>query len=152
MNTTLPIPAQVPTPLGAYKAVVVRGGIGHVSGQFPIRDGKVAHPGVVGETLDLAAAREAARIAALNVLGQIRNAVGLDRVELVHVCGCIASVPDFGSLPQVLDAASETFVEVLGERGHHARGLIPVASLPNRAAIELLAVFHLSPNPSEKTP
>ncbi|MBC5767428.1 RidA family protein [Ramlibacter albus] len=151
MNHT-PIPVNVPKPLGAYEAVVVRGGVGRVSGQFPIRDGKVVNAGVVGHTLDLAQAREAARIAALNVLGQIRNAVGLDGVELLHVDGCIAAAPGCAVLPQVLDGASEIFVELLGEAGHHTRGLIPVASLPGGAAIELLATFHLTPNPPEKTP
>jgi enamine deaminase RidA (YjgF/YER057c/UK114 family) len=139
------IPTNLPTPLGAYSAVVVCGGTGHVSGQFPIRDGQVVHPGILGTTLDLAAGREAARVAAWNVLGQVDKAVagGLDAIELVHVCGCIASVPGFQGLPQVLDAASETFVEVLGERGRHARGLIPVAFLPNNAAIELLVAFNV---------
>jgi len=147
------IPLHPPTPLGAYKAVVIRGGIGYVSGQFPIRDGRVIQPGRLGDPLDVDAGREAARVAALNVLGQIRNAVpgGLEQVELARVEACIACVPGFADLPRVLDAASETFVEHLGERGHHARGLIPVGFLPGHAAIELLAVFHLpfTTNPNQ---
>jgi enamine deaminase RidA (YjgF/YER057c/UK114 family) len=139
------IPTNLPVPLGAYKAVVVRGGVGYVSGQFPIRDGQVVQPGRLGDTLGIDAGREAARVAALNVLGQIRSAVpnGLERVELARVDGYIACVPEFVGLPRVLDAASETFVEHLGDRGKHARGLVPVDSLPGSAAIELLVVFHI---------
>lgn len=137
-----PLPSDPPTPLGAYQAVVVRDGTGYVSGQFPIVDGQVVQPGRLGDPLDVDQGREAARAAALNVLAQIRRHLGsLDGVRLARVDGCIASVPGFPRLPEVLDAASETFVEYLGERGHHARGLIPVASLPQRAAIELLVVF-----------
>lgn len=148
------IPTRLPTPLGAYRAVIVRGGSGHVSGQFPIRDGQLVHPGVLGATLDLAAGREAARVAALNVLGQIQQAVpgGLDAIELTQVWGCIAAVPQFDALPQVLDAASETFVDILGERGQHARALVPVAFLPKSAAIELVVAFHLPPQPSWRKP
>jgi enamine deaminase RidA (YjgF/YER057c/UK114 family) len=139
------IPANLPVPLGAYKAVIVRAGLGHVSGQFPIRDGQMVQPGRLGDTLGIDQGREAARTAALNVLGQIQKAVpgGIERVELARVDGYIACVPGFAGLPRVLDAASETFVEHLAERGQHARGLVPVDSLPGGAAIELLVTFHL---------
>lgn len=139
------IPTNPPVPLGAYKAVVVRAGIGYVSGQFPIRDSQVIHPGKLGDPLGIAAGREAARTAALNVLGQIQNTVpgGIEQVELARVDGYIACAAGFAGLPKVLDAASETFVEHLGERGSHARGLVPVDSLPGNAAVELLVVFHI---------
>ncbi len=147
------IPTQVPAPLGAYQAVVVRGPAGFVSGQFPINDGKMVHPGRLGDALDLRAGREAARAAALNVLGQIDKAVpgGLDAIELARVDGYIACAPGFDALPAVLDAASETFMEFLGPRGRHARGLIPITHLPSGAAIELLVSFTLSP-PTTNTP
>jgi enamine deaminase RidA (YjgF/YER057c/UK114 family) len=146
MNSiNIDIPTNLPVPLGAYKAVVVRAGIGYVSGQFPIRDGQVIKPGKLGDTLGIDAGREAAQIAALNVLGQIQRAVpgGIDQVELARVDGYIACVAGFVGLPAVLDGASETFVKYLGERGNHARGLVPVDSLPGNAAIELLVVFHI---------
>jgi enamine deaminase RidA (YjgF/YER057c/UK114 family) len=147
MSTLDRIPTQVPAPLGAYQAVVLRGPVGYVSGQFPIDDGRVLHPGRLGDPLDLRAGREAARAAALNVLGQIDQAVpgGLEAIELARVDGYIACAPGFDTLPAVLDAASETFIEFLGHRGQHARGLIPIDHLPGGAAIELLVSFTLSP-------
>ena len=36
-----PIPHEVPVPLGAYVAVALRGRTGYVSGQFPLRDGRL---------------------------------------------------------------------------------------------------------------
>jgi enamine deaminase RidA (YjgF/YER057c/UK114 family) len=138
-----PLPSSVPAPLGHYQAVLIRAGAGSVSGQFPIREGELIHRGKLGQTLGIEEGREAARIAALNVLGQLERAVpgGLDAIELEHLNGCIACVPGFDGLPQVLDAASETFVEHLGERGHHTRGLLPVTFLPGDAAVELLVTF-----------
>lgn len=145
------IPTQVPAPLGAYKAVVLRGAVGYVSGQFPIVDGRILHPGRLGDTLDLRAGREAARAAALNVLGQIGTAVpgGLDAIELARVDGFIACTSGVDALPAMLDAASETFIEFLGNRGQHARGLIPIAHLPGGAAIELLVSFTLIPSTND---
>lgn len=145
MNPVLGILNELPEPLGAYKAVVIRNDMGYVSGQFPVHRGRVVHPGRLGDGLDLAQGRDAARTAALNVLGQIQKWVpgGLAAVEMARIDGYIACVPGFTQLPNVLDAASETFIEFMGERGAHARGLIPVAHLPNGMAIELLAVFHV---------
>lgn len=140
-----PIPHDVPVPLGAYVAVALRGPVGHVSGQFPLRDGEVVLPGKLGAPLSVAQGKQAARIAALNVLGQIRKAMDgdLSRVELCRVDGFIACAPGFLELPAVLDGASETFVEFLGERGTHARGVFPVSHLPRDMAIELMVSFHV---------
>ena len=140
-----PIPHDVPVPLGAYVAVALRGHTGYVSGQFPWRDGEAVLPGKLGGPLSVAQGRQAARIAALNVLGQIRKSMDgdLSRVELCRVDGFIACAPDFFELPAVLDGASETFVEFLGERGRHARGVFAVSHLPRDMAIELMVIFHV---------
>jgi hypothetical protein len=108
------------------------------------------HPGTLGGTLGLDEGREAARAAALNVLGQIERAVpgGIDAVELLHVDGYIACAPGFAGLPKVLDAASETFAEYLGTRGQHTRGLVPLPFLPGDAAVELLVTFRTPPSPT----
>ncbi|MBX3607226.1 MAG: RidA family protein [Piscinibacter sp.] len=151
MNTTplteADVPRDVPEPLGAYVAVRIVDKQGTVSGQFPLQAGRMRHPGVVGAGVDLDAAREAATVAALNVLGQIRRRLGsLDGVQLMHVDGLVAAVPGFGELPRVLDAASETFVAILGERGRHSRALVPVGSLPGNACLELVVSFvHAGP-------
>ena len=139
------IPTVVPRPLGAYAAVVVRGETGFVSGQFPISQGQLSWRGRIGAELNESEGRQAAQMAAGNVLGQIRQALPQDweRVSLARVEGYMASVPGCTFLPSVLDAASELFVEVLGPRGQHARVLVPVSHLPGDAAIELAVTFHI---------
>lgn len=140
------IPDEVPRPLGAYEAVVVRGTSGHVSGQFPIVQGRLLHPGRLGLELDEQQGRAAARAAALNVLGQIRLALPghWQRVSLARVEVHVACAPGYPRLPAVADGASELFVQVLKERGAHARVLVPVAHLPGNAAIELGVTFHVA--------
>lgn len=139
------IPDNVPRPLGAYAALVVRGQVGYVSGQFPFVDGRLSWPGRLGLELDEQQGRQAARQAAANVLGQLRSGApgGLDRVSLARVDAYIACAPGYGRLPAIADGASELFLEVLGERGTHARVLVPVGWLPGDAAIELAVTFHL---------
>lgn len=139
------IPYDVPQPLGAYAAVVLRGEAGFVSGQFPIQQGKLVWTGRLGLELNEHQGREAARLAAKNVLGQIRRELPdmWDRVSLVRLEGYIACTPGYSRLPAVLDAASQLFLDVLQERGRHARVLVPVAHLPGDAALELAVAFQV---------
>ena len=137
---TLPPP---PRPVGAYEPVVVRRGIGFVSGQFPIENGSLRFRGRVGHALSLEDAREACRIAALNALSQISAATdGFSTLEgLLRLDGYIASSDDFFDQPTVLDVASELFLAALGPGGAHARTAFAVPHLPLNAPVELCVSF-----------
>jgi enamine deaminase RidA (YjgF/YER057c/UK114 family) len=136
-----PLASYVPTrsvPIGEGRALVF------VAGQVPIADGKVdpAHVGRVPDQVDVANAQAAARVCALNVLAQVEAAAGLDNVEQVaSVSGFVRSAAGFGEQPQVINAASDLLVEVLGEAGRHSRAAVGVAELPRGVAVEVAAVF-----------
>lgn len=134
---------EPPPPAGLYEPVVIRNGLGYVSGQFPLRGGTLIHPGVVGRDVTEEEARGAAELAALNVLAQVRRALGsLDRVAtLLRVDGIVASAAGWTGQPRVLDGASEVFRRVLGERGRHARSAVGVPELPLNACVELVVTF-----------
>ena len=143
----LALPAA-PAPAGAYSAVIVRGGIGFVSGQFPLVAGELVHQGRVGKELTLEQGRHAAEVAALNVLAQIRlHGSGFDRFAgLLRLEGYVASAPGFVAQPRILDAASELFVRILGkELGAHARTAFAVEQLPLDAPVELCVSFARTP-------
>ena len=119
-----------------------------VSGQICFGlDGKLsdAHKGKLGAEVSMEAGVEAARLCALNVLAQLRVAVGdLDGVErCVRLGGFINAVPTFAALPAVMNGASDLMVAVLGDKGRHARTTIGVAELPADAAVEVEAVFQV---------
>ncbi|WP_410641610.1 RidA family protein [Amycolatopsis sp. lyj-346] len=110
----------------------------HISGQLPYRDGELLGQGVVGLDVDVPAARSLARQAALNALAVAADAVGdLERVRIVQMLVFVASTPELGEQSRVADAASELFVQVLGENGRHARTAIGVAGLPRRSPVEI---------------
>ena len=136
----LPVP---PAPVGAYAPVVVRRGIGFVSGQFPLRDGQMVHRGRVGAELSVDEGREACRIGALNVLAQISAATNdfADLEGLLRLDGYVASADDFLDQPLILDEASCLFTEALGAKGRHTRTAFAVARLPLGAPIELGVTF-----------
>lgn len=139
-RTALPAP---PAPVGGYAPVVIRRGIGFVSGQFPIRDGALAFRGRVGLDLSLEQGRAACEIAALNVLAQIHAATGgfasLD--GLLRLEGHVASADGFDAQPAILDAASHVLTDRLGDKGTHTRTAFAPRRLPLDAAVELCVTF-----------
>ena len=134
-----PMAAYVPTrtvPLGGGRSLVF------VAGQVPVVDGQVQHVGRVPDEVDMEGARAAARTCALNLLAQVEAVAGLDRVEQVaSLSGFVRSAPGFGEQPQVINAASELLVAVLGEAGRHSRAAVGVAELPRGVSVEIAAVF-----------
>jgi enamine deaminase RidA (YjgF/YER057c/UK114 family) len=148
LNIRLPTP---PSPAGAYRAVVTRGLVGAVSGQFPIIDGRIAFTGRIGVELTEAQGLQAARLAALNALAQISAALGgFDRFAgLLRVDGYVASADDYLDQPRVLDAASNLLLDVLGsDLGAHTRTAFSVVRLPLGSCVELGLLFAVLDEPS----
>jgi enamine deaminase RidA (YjgF/YER057c/UK114 family) len=142
LGITLP---EVPTPAANYVPFVITGNLVFLSGQVCKAGGAVTHRGKVGRDLDLAAGRAAARLCAINLMAALKLAIGdLDRVvRLVSVRGYVASDPSFTEQPQVINGASDLFVEVFGEAGRHSRTAIGVAVLPSDCTAEVDAVFEI---------
>lgn len=139
MSTTSTALPQAAQPGGAYTPVVVHRGHAWVSAQLPRENGEVKFIGKVGAEIDLAGAREAARLSAMQCLAALDAAIGgLDKVErLLKVNAYVAVAPGFTQISAVTDGASECFAHVLGERGQHARTSLGVAELPRGAAVEV---------------
>ena len=137
-----------PPPAGNYQPVTIRNGLGFVSGQVPVRDGRLLFTGRVGIELTPEQGKAAAELAALNVLAQIDKALpSWDRFGgLLRVEGFVASASGFTNQPEILDGASRLFAEVLGELGHHSRAAFSVEQLPLNASIELVVTFMTQPH------
>ncbi|WP_242453847.1 RidA family protein [Mycolicibacterium sp. P9-64] len=134
----LSVPAAA-TPKGAYFPSRLCGDQLWISGATARRPDCAALSGVVGADVSVEQARDQARFAALNLIGAIDAAVGIDNVTaLVHLRGYVRATSDFGDHPTVIDGASQLLLEAFGERcGAHARTAIGVASLPGGACVEL---------------
>ena len=81
----------------------------------------------------------AARACALTQLAVLQRHLGsLDRVKsIVALNGYVNAVAGFADSPQVINGASDLFVEIFGEAGHHVRAAIGVSGLPRNALVEL---------------
>ena len=136
-----------PKPAGAYMPVVFAGNLAFLSGQVSKKADGTVITGKAGKELDLAGARQAAETAALNALSIIRHEVGEEKlVRFVRVAGFVQAAPDFYDIPKVIDAASELFQRLFGEKGIHARTSVGIASLPLNAAVEIEVTLQIQPS------
>lgn len=128
-----------PRPVAAYVPAAEAGGFVFASGQTPIVDDTLVYKGRLGEEISIQDGYEAAKIAALRVIAELKAAVGdLDRIErIVKVTGYVNSAPGFGAQPKVVNGASELLRDVFGQKGEHARIAFGVAALPDGAAVEI---------------
>ncbi|MEZ5841158.1 MAG: RidA family protein [Hyphomicrobiales bacterium] len=135
-----------PAPAANYVPFVQSGNLLFVSGQIPVAPGGVAHKGRLGEDLDVAAGKAAARQCAINILAQCKAALGdLDRiVRIVKLGGFVSSTDAFTDQPAVINGASDLMVEVLGDRGRHARFAVGAPVLPLGVAVEIDAIVEVA--------
>ena len=133
---------EAPAPAANYKAFVRAGQLLFISGQLPLVAGEIRYAGHVGSDLTEGEGYEAAKLCALNVLAQIKEALGgFDDLEcLVRVEGHVNSAPGFTGHPKILNGASDLFANVLGDRAGHARTAVGHNELPLNAAVEIVTI------------
>jgi len=140
LGITLPVPAK---PVANYVGWVRTGNLVFTAGQVPLKDGKIEYQGKLGKDYTVEQGAQAARICAINVVAQLKDAVGgdLDRIKrIVKVVGFVNGVPDFADHPKVVNGASDLLVEIFGDKGRHARSAVGSGSLPVTVAVEVEAV------------
>src|SRR5690242_10416455 len=141
LEISLPKP---PAPIANYVPFVRTGNLLTVSGQVCFDgDGKLVAKGQLGSAVSIEDGQKAARACAVNLLAQVKAAVGdLDKVaRVVRLGGFINSAPGFGDGPKVMNGASDLMVDVFGDAGRHARTTVGVSALPAEAAVEVEGMF-----------
>jgi enamine deaminase RidA (YjgF/YER057c/UK114 family) len=135
-----------PRPFGAYVEAVQTGNLLFLSGMLPTEGHEAKFTGRVGAELDAQAGRDAARLAAMNVLAVARQHLGsLDRVtRLVRLGVSVATSGDVRDQPRVADAASELLQDVFGADRTPCRMVYGVASLPLGTPVELEVIFEVT--------
>jgi enamine deaminase RidA (YjgF/YER057c/UK114 family) len=143
LGIKLPAP---PEPFGTYVEAVQTGNLLFLTGMLPT-EGRVAKfIGRVGAELDMDAGRNAAHLAALNVLAVARKHLGsLDKVtRIVRLGVSIATSGDVRDQPKIADAASELLQDVFGKEKNPCRLVYGVASLPLGTPVELEVIFEVA--------
>lgn len=143
LGITLPEPSAA---AANYRPYVVHDNLVYISGQLPVKDGKIAYEGKIGKDMSLQDGVEAAKLCAINILAQLKQACGNDfnRVDrCLKLGGFVNAATDFTQHPQVINGASNLLGEVMGAAGEHARFAMGAGSLPLNVSVEIEAVFAL---------
>lgn len=132
-------------PVANYVPFVITGNLLFISGQVSITpDGLIK--GRLGEDMTLEQGQQAARACAINLIAQMKAALGdLDRVtRVVKIGGFVNAAADFTDLPKVVNGCSDLMVEIFGDKGRHARAAVACPVLPMGAAVEVDAVVEFA--------
>lgn len=135
---------DAPPPAANYIPYVKIGKLVFVSGQVSQNENGFIK-GVLGKDLDVKEGYDAARQCAISLLAQLKSAVNgdLNKVtKVVKLGGFVNSAPDFTEQPSVINGASDLLVELLGEKGRHARTAVG-ANLPLGVAVEIDGIFEV---------
>ncbi|MFU0505546.1 RidA family protein [Pseudaminobacter sp. NGMCC 1.201702] len=133
-------------PLANYLPARRHGDQIYISGQVPAEGGKDVFTGKLGSDLSIEEGQAAARLCAINILAQLKQALDgdLDRVVgVIRLGGFVNAEPDFKDHPKVINGASDLMVEVFGEAGRHARAAVGCYSLPRNVPVEIDAIFEI---------
>mmetsp|Transcript_145448 Transcript_145448/g.362702 ORF Transcript_145448/g.362702 Transcript_145448/m.362702 type:complete len:159 (+) Transcript_145448:97-573(+) len=119
-----------------------------ISGQIPKAEDNSLLTGQLGAGYSIEEGQTAARLCAVNLISQMREACGgdLDKVKaVVKVEAFVNSTADFTNHPQVVNGCSDLLVEVFGQEiGAHSRFAVGCSSLPLGVAVETGAVIEVA--------
>lgn len=141
LQIILPVPPQA---VANYVPYVIAENLVIISGQLPLKEGAVAFKGKVGQDLSLEEGQAAARLCAINILTQLKEACGGDLARVkrcVRLGGFVNCGTDFIDHPKVINGASDLMADVFGDIGRHARAAVGVNALPLGSAVEVEATF-----------
>jgi enamine deaminase RidA (YjgF/YER057c/UK114 family) len=138
----LPEPAA---PVAAFVPVVRTGNLIFVSGHIAKKDGAV-WGGQLGDELGTQEGKQAARNAAIDLLGTLQREIGdLEKIQRIVKMLCLVnSSPRFTEQHLVANGASELLLEIFGEKGKHARSAFGVAQIPLGSCVEIELVVEVS--------
>ncbi len=143
MGLTLP---EASMPAANYVPYAITGNQLVISGQLPMQDGAPQFIGKVGRDWSIEEGQSCAKICGLNILAQTRAALGgdLGKIKRLVRLGVFVNAPDdFTDHPKVANGVSDLMVELLGDKGKHARFAVGVSGLPFGVAVEVDATFEI---------
>ncbi len=134
-------------PVANYVPFVRSGNLIFVAGQIPVKDGQPQYKGILGFGVTVEDGAAAARLCAINILSQLKEACGgdLDRIaRIVKLTGFVSCTGAFTDIPKVINGASDLMVSVFGDNGKHARSAVGAPSLPLGVPVEVEAVVEIA--------
>ena len=131
-------------PAASYVMAVSTGSTIFLSGHIAKKDGQV-WVGKLGENMDTASGKEAARSVAIDLLSTLQDHLGsIDQVKrVVKVMGLVNSTSSYTEQHLVINGCSELINEIFGDAGKHARSAFGVAQIPLGSCVEIEMIVEI---------
>ncbi|MBP6122961.1 MULTISPECIES: RidA family protein [Providencia] len=134
-------------PKFSYVSIKQYGDLLYTSGHDCQSNGALIYQGTLGKELTIEQGREAAKQCIINIFSSLKAHLGdLDRIdECIKLLGFVQSTNEFKNQPQVMNGASDFLIEILGEKGKHARSAIGTNTLPFDTPVEIELILKIKP-------
>jgi len=141
LNITLP---SLSGPFGSYVPAKRVGNLVFVSGQLPMKDGKLMARGQIPSQCSPEEAKAAAKQCVINALAAVNSVISVDSiVQVVRLGAFISSDVGFTQQPLIANGASDFLIELLGDAGKHVRAAVGTNTLPLDASVEIEFIFEV---------
>ena len=133
-------------PVANYVPYVMVDNIIYVSGQAPIKDGKIVYSGKVGDDLTEEQGIKAAELCCINIISALKSSINSNWDKLDHFVklgGFVNCNSNYTNQPKIINGASDLLVNIFGDKGKHSRFAVGSNSLPLNIAVEIDAIIKL---------
>ena len=137
---------DIPAALANYVPFKVSDSIVYVSGQAPVKNGKLIYKGKVGKDISIDEGIKAAELCCVNIIAALKKSINGDwnRLEtFLKLGGFVNCNNDFYDQPKIINGASDLLVNIFGEQGKHARFAVGSNSLPMNISVEIDAIIKI---------
>ena len=137
---------DLPVALANYVPYRMLDGIMYVSGQAPVKDGKMQYTGKVGTDISIEEGIRAAELCCINIIAAVKKGINGNWNQLDHFVklgGFVNSQDDFTDHPKIINGASDLLVKIFGNPGKHARFAVGSNSLPMNISVEIEAIIKI---------
>ena len=138
--------SEPPAAVANYVPFKVIDNLVYVSGQAPIKNGKIIYTGKVGDNVSEEDGILAAEICCLNIIAALRKSINgdWDRLEnFVKLGGFVNCKDGYTNQPKIINGASNLLVNIFGEQGKHTRFAVGSNSLPMNISVEIDAIIKI---------
>jgi enamine deaminase RidA (YjgF/YER057c/UK114 family) len=118
----------------------------YISGQAPIKDGRMQYTGKVGANISIEDGIRAAELCCINIIAALKQGTNRNWDQLdsfVKLGGFVNSPDDFTDHPKIINGASDLLVKIFGDQGRHARFAVGSNSLPMNISVEIDAIIKI---------
>ena len=137
---------DMPAALANYVPFKVSDSIVYVSGQAPVKNGKLIYKGKVGKDISIDEGIKAAELCCVNIIAALKKSINGDwnRLEtFLKLGGFVNCNNNFYDQPKIINGASDLLVNIFGDQGKHARFAVGSNALPMNISVEIDAIIKI---------